>query len=592
MLLLAILLLFIYRAQALNCEKSFTYYEEYGQNSFNVSCSGITKGYEHILENITINNEISLTVADSTIENATANLFRNVHNIKILHIFNSTFEFDRKLKIFEKLVKLESLLVEDTHFQVESVTLEGLNSLKRLELRNNGLSTVGKGGFASLTNLERLEIVNNHVQVVEELQLCELKKLKHLILRSNLIRNLRSFSFSCLQRSSKQPHFSNQTGLESTFYKLSTLSYDLVELDLSLNQILDLGYSLDNLDRLRQLNLGYNKLVGVKSSGFKSLSRLQKLNLTHNELRIFDSKLFLDKAQLSSVDLSYNYLTTFTASDVPQLQLLDLGYNKITSISLRNITNLQKLNLRCNEISSLNFDNFQKVTSLKALNLAGNKLNLTSGGLFQNLEGLRYLSLSNNSLKNVPDQVFLGLTYLRYLDLSSNQIETLDINTFHDLANLEVLNLSDNSIKSLSYQTIQPLKNLRSLDLGSNQLMFIEYDKILSNLPSLSNINIKSNQFTCGDLGKIISYLKLKSIVYTRSEHLENLSQNVAGIPCSTAVKHMLVSARPERGALFNFGMFMVAVLGSVITGIVSYRFYIYLKRRRYRADEFELVLE
>ncbi|XP_066256020.1 toll-like receptor Tollo isoform X1 [Euwallacea similis] len=594
-----LLLSFVKLTWTLNCDKTFSYYEEYGQNSFNVSCSGITKGYEYFLEDITINNEISLTVADSVLEGITSTIFKNVKNIKILHIYNSTFEFDRNLAIFEKLLKLEKLLVEDTHFEVENVTLRGLNHLKRLELRNNGLSSIDPGGFKELESLESLEIVENHVKVIGDLQLCELNKLKRLSLRQNLISTLKSVYFSCAKNSrpldiSVNSQSTSPLISESTYYNWGTIQYDLSELDLSCNQIVDLNFALESLGKLRVLNLGHNQLVSLKTPNLRSLFRLQKLNLTSNELRIFDSRIFANKTQLTIVDLSFNVLSKISASYSPQLKFLDLSFNNISDISFSNLPSLEKLNLRSNKIRNWASQGFLSVPSLSILNLAENHIELNQN-LFTDLEGLEQLSLMSNALNHIPELTFSNLKNLKVLDLSQNVIESMDVQTFHNLENLEVLNLSDNAIESLSYKIIEPLKNLRSLDIGANKLIYIEYELILSKLPSLSNINIKSNQLTCDDLGRIIMFLKQKHIVYTQSEHIENLNQNVAGIPCRSAVKNMLVSddsTSSSRGALFNFGMFMVATLGSIITGIVCYRFYIYLKRRRYRADEFELVLE
>lgn len=543
-----------------------------------------------------------MTVADSVLENITPNIFKNVKNIKILNVFNCSFEFDRQLAIFNKLEKLETLAIQNTHFEVENVTLQGLRNLKRLELFNNSLSSIEKDGLNDLVNLEKLEIVNNHVMHLEELRLCELKKLKYLRVKNNMLTSLKSFYFFCLRnRQSIDFSINSQPALpniyQASFFNITTVAYDLIELDLSFNQIVDLGYSLEDLEELRILNFGYNKLVSIKFVHFKSLIKLQKLNLTNNELRSIDNRVFINKTQLNSVDLSHNFLTTFVVSNISQLQYLDLAHNNISTISFKNLKNLKKLNLMINRLTKLEANAFQEVPNLIYLNLAGNNLDLTLG-LFKNMQVLKYLYLSNNSLNSIPEKVFLGLKNLRVLDLSFNHLEIINKNTFHDLENLEILNLSSNAIESLSYLAVEPLKNLRYLDIAANKLSYIEYDVILSKLPVLSNMNIKSNQLTCDNLGKIIAFLKEHHILYTNSEHLDanKLNQNVAGIPCRAATANRLlvaVESEPKRNVtLFNFGIFVIVVLVSILTAIVTYRFYIYLKRRRYRADEFELVLE
>ncbi|KAH1003486.1 hypothetical protein HUJ04_003406 [Dendroctonus ponderosae] len=586
---------------SLDCEKIFTYYEEYGQNSFNVTCNGITKGYEHILENITINNEISLTVSNSVLDGISSNIFKNVRNIKILNLFNSTVVFDGKLAIFEKLEKLETLIIQDVPFQIGNNTLQGLDKLKRLELSNNGISAINQDGLKHLTNLERLSLTDNHVKTIADLQLCDLRKLKYLNLRRNLLKSLTTFYFFCSKHAKPLETNANSVNIQPnkpplSYISIRSTSYDLVELDLSFNQIVDLANSLENLQKLRVLNVGFNNMVSVSSLSLKQLYMLQKLNFTHNQLRAFDAKTLSGQKQLSEVDLSHNNLEAFEISGLSQLQYLDLEHNKITAVSIGNLSGLTTLNLAGNQLETLTNESLHDVPKLAFLDLAGNHLNLRQNrAIFTNLSTLSYLYLNNNSITELSVATLQGLKRLRALDLSANRLSHLQLDTFADLVNLETLNLSKNSIESLLYPVMKPLENLRTLDVGSNKLLHIEYDVILSNLPRLSNINIKSNQLTCEDLGKIINFLKQKHIVYTSSEHLENLNQNVAGIPCKPEAKNLPIAAEAKpRGnsVLYSFGVFLVVSFSAVLTGIATYRFYIYLKRRRYRADEFELVLE
>ncbi|KAL1516520.1 hypothetical protein ABEB36_000427 [Hypothenemus hampei] len=576
---------------SLNCDKTFTYYEEYNQNSFNVTCKGITKGYEHILENITINNEISLSIINSTLDNVTPSIFKNVKNIRILNLIDCVFNFDRNQAIFDKLHKLQRLRVQNTALEIENATFRGLAALKRLELRNNSVSIIEEGTFKETPNIERLDIVDNQVESIEDLSLCELKKLKFLNLEHNNIRNLKTFNFFCWKNSSIGVHINNQpTRAPSIHFNVASISYELVELDLGHNQILDLGYSFENLEKLRTLNIGFNRLNNLKYINLKWLFRLQKLNLTNNQLKIFDNRVFFNKSQLTEVDLSFNELNNFEASNVPQLQLLDLSFNNLSGLSLKNLTALNRLNIRCNQLTGFVVD----VPNLLELNLAGNRFNITEQ-TFKNLFTLRFVSLQNNSISYIPDKTFHGLRMLKHLDLSSNNIQKLTPETFHDLDNLETLKLSDNSLKTLNYLTVEPLSNLRNLDVAANKLIYIEYDVILSKLPNLNNINIKSNQLACEDLEKIIAFLKQRKIDYTSNEerHPENLNENVAGIPCHSVVAKLEGKLMATgHGALFNLGILVMVVLALVVTGIISYRFHIYLKRRRYRADEFELVDE
>ncbi|CAG9763324.1 unnamed protein product [Ceutorhynchus assimilis] len=572
----------------LNCDKSFTFYEDYGQNSFNVTCEGITKGYEHILENITINNEISLTIIDSILENVTPNIFKNVKNIKILNIFNCSLTFNKELSIFNKLEKLEVLNIRDTSFEIENATLTGLNNLKKLQLMNNSLSTIAQQGFNYLNNLEKLDLINNKIEKVDDLQLCNLRKLKVLDLSRNKISKLSNFfcptSEQTLGFNINSELTSPILGDITNYYNITSVTNDLIDLDLSHNQIVDLGYALDEMVKLKYLDLGFNKLTNIKLISLKSLVKLQKLHLNNNKLRVFNGNLFSNKSVLNFVDLSFNYLKQFVCSNIVQLRDLDLSFNNLTRVLLNDLPQLQEVDLKFNYLQSDLV--FQKVPNLISVNLASNHLN--NLGFLKNITNLRNLSLRNNSLNNLPDKVFAGLHELKNLDLSFNNIQNA---SFFDLNNLEILNLSYNNIESLSYDLLEPLKSLRVLDLASNKLVFIEYDVILSKLPTLNNINIKFNQLTCDNLTKFIQYLKQRHIIYTNSENvaLDNLSQNVAGIPCRFAV---ISNIKQKNSVLYNLGICLIVGFVAILTSIVCYRFYIYMKRRRYRPDEFELVVD
>ncbi|KAF7269746.1 hypothetical protein GWI33_017264 [Rhynchophorus ferrugineus] len=591
----------IFPGLSLYCDKAFTYYEEYGQNSFNVTCKDITKETEHVLENININNEISLTVLNSTLESVTPSLFRNVRNIKILNIIDSHFTYDIRLAIFNKLGKLESLTIKNTTFLLANFTLYGLDNLKHFQFSYDNLSSISKHSLKHLNNLERLELYNNQIKNLRDVPLCGLRKLKILDLSQNVLTDLDEFFFQCdgeqeqiklqLNDSVSRPNI-----YRTSFYNISGHSVDISELDLSQNSIRTLGESLEKLEKLRFLDLSFNELTKVNNLHFATLSRLEKLVLKHNQLQHFQASIFENKTQLRVVDVSYNDLNEITVFNVPRLQYLNVGYNSLVTVILRNLPNLREVHLNDNNFAEISPDDFESLPNLFTINLSGNKLFIIDR-LFRNIPTVRYLDLSRNAISNLSGNTFNNLTDLRTLDLANNALTSLNGDPFLSLEYLEVLNLSSNALESLSYFSLEPLQSLRTLDVSSNKLKFIEYDVILSRLPGLNNINIKYNLLTCENLSKLIVFLRKRHIGYTHTEYLdlENINQNIAGIPCRSVNKNLIVEVNSVGGgsaALFTFGVTMIIILVSVVTGITSYKFYVYLKRRNYRADEFELVDE
>ncbi|XP_060520592.1 toll-like receptor 7 isoform X2 [Cylas formicarius] len=583
---------------SLNCDKEFTYFETYGQNGFNVTCNGITKGYEHILENITIYNEISLTITNSTLENITPNIFRRVDNIKSLAIVNSELKFDPKHEIFSYLRKIESLQIKNTKLSITNATMRKLVTLKYLVLRNNNLESVDEGGLQDLEALEKMELTENNVANVDDLHLCDLKSLKTLNLRGNVISTLKLFYFMCRKTGNALDFTINDNNFvpfvnKGSYFNITDSNFDLVDIDLSFNQILDIGHALEGLIKLKYLNLANNQLSRIKFVSFKTADKLERLNLKNNQITAIEPQVFLNKTYLKVLDISHNRLTSYVVSNMPKLEILNLEYNSLINVSLQNMGKLKTLNLAYNALRNITLM-FRKVPNLTSINLCGNQVHLRKN-YFKEVPNLEELSLNNNSLRELQSELFSGLKKLRILDLSRNNLVWIGNNVFNDLENLESLNISYNDIENLPYSVVEPLKTLEVLDISSNKIKFIEYDLIISKIPTLSIVYIKENPLTCDVLAKIIAFLKKRRISFTVTEALEFEAENIAGIPCTDSVDSgavVTVHTKSSPSGLFNFGVSLLTIFVALLSAIVTYRAYIYLKRRQYRADEFELVDE
>lgn len=598
------MLLLVGVSGTLHCDKEFDYYDNYG-NGFDITCQGLTKEHVHLLENITITNEIKLTIENATLTNVSSKIFHNVHNLRYIYLKNSTFTFPRMESIFSLLRRLEHLTIINTEFYINKYTFVGLSRLKELILDNNNLEDVEIGSFQNLPSLNYLQITNNRISNMKNLPLCELQDLRGLNLSRNFISDLREVHFYC-RKSEKTVDFNlnNEDYIldvkRRDYFSVSDNSFKLTLLDLSHNNISKIEFSLADLTNLKVLNLEGNGLVGVKRKELNSLGNIEKIYLTNNSLSSIEDGVFSNQKYLRYLDVSNNKLNYFSLNNTPMLDHINLANNLLDARSLYNINNtksLKTLILSSNKIVDVDPYTFRKFSALEALSLGDNNVTLKDH-LFEGLFNLEHLSLRNNSIERLPSLLFRNLTNLRSLDLSFNKIKYFTSNdTFNGLGNLETLNISYNSLQELNYAVLEPLKKLSVLDIAGNQLHYIQYDLIISDLPLLTVLNIKSNYLSCGVLYKIIKFLKRKSITYTINEQFEYEQENVAGIYCDTEKSTVSESLKnsgmsSESYTLLVLGVAVGLILGVIVITVALFRIYLFLKRRNYRVDEFELIDE
>lgn len=583
--------------EALHCDKEYNQIESFYERGYDITCQGLTNNFTHLLQELEVTNEISLKMENCNLTEVSPNLFHNVEHIKHFYLENSTFSYKKSESVFKLLENLEDLKIISTKFEVTKNSLSNLKRLKELTLVKNELSFIEKGAFNDLKSLKELHITENHLKDLNNVPLCELKMLTTLNFSKNEIQDL-GHNLYCqnIQRNSliinnKPPPLNSSTIISFPS------SLDLYEIDLSHNNIKDLSTSFAFLKSLRIVKLQGNKLNRLNNSHFTFLEYLENLRVDNNALTFIEGNVFKDKQFLELLDLSNNELFFLNMKDLKSVKYLNLANNRlqIDSILSININNtLEILILDNNNVTEMKPNTFKKYLNLKTLRLSGNKMELSSfclNGLFS----LRKLYIINNSIKKIPKEVFKDLLNLTLLDLSQNNLTILDHNeTFSSLRQLEVLNLSRNSLTSLSYALVEPLKNLVVLDISYNKLRDIDYDVILTNLPLLSILDIKFNMLSCELLSKIIKYLQTRGVTYTVQDKIDLDKVNVGGIYCNNEKVTNKAVSEPisQKSVMFNVTLGLIVVLILVILCIVIFKVHVYLKRRKYRADEFELIDE
>ncbi|CAG9859594.1 unnamed protein product [Phyllotreta striolata] len=567
---------------AIHCDKEYNQIESFYERGYDITCQGLAGNFTRLLQELDVTNEISLRMENCTLPSATSQLFRNVRRIKHLHLENSTFGYSEEEPVFRLLDRLEDLRVVNTKFKVTKSALANLRSLKVLTLVNNDLDSVEEGSFADLAKLVELHVAENRLVDLNNVPLCELKALTSLNVSRNNIGDLNKVLL-CDRNS-------NASGYQS--------SIELYQIDLSYNKIQDLSTSFAFLKFLRNVNVRGNRLKSLNNSYFTYLDYLESLRADNNSIKIVENDVFKGKQFLERLDLSKNQIEYINLKDLKSVKYLNLAHNKINiaTVLTININNtVEELFLDRNNIKEIEPNAFIKYHKLKHLHLFRNKIKLKSLS-FNGLINLKKLYINSNCIKYLPKGVFKDLYNLTLLDLSQNNLTVLEFNdTFASLRHLEVLNLSKNSLENLRYDLLEPLKDLVVLDISHNKLHYIEYDVILTNLPLLSSLDIKYNILSCELLSKIIKYLQTKGVSYTIQDKIDLDKINVGGIYCTNEKignNSVIVTHVPNRSVIFDVTLSLIIVLILVVLSIVAFRVHIYLKRRKYRADEFELIDE
>ncbi|XP_062167101.1 receptor like protein 22-like [Alnus glutinosa] len=382
-------------------------------------------------------------------------------------------------------------------------TLLKLQSLSIIRLDNNNLSTPIPEFFTNFTKLTSLRLSSSgligtfprkifQVPTLENIDLSNNvllhgplpdfppnESLRTLVLSSTSLSGTLSDSIGNLTKLSRMD-LSNCNFSGSMPRSLSKLT-QLIYLDMSSNNFTGSIPSLRMAQKLTQINLSHNDLIGhITSTHWEELLNLVSLDLRYNSLNGSIPASLFSLPLLQKLDLS-NSQFSGQLNEIPNvsshlLDTLDLSNNNLEGpipVSVFELRRLKILSLSSNNFNgSLQLNMIQQLRNLSHLDLSYNRLwieyNRTNSSL-SSFPQLTILKLASSRLKKFPD--FLrNQSKLTYLDLSDNQIDGDIPNWIWKPSNLHYLNLSFNHLVTLE----GPFSNLPSLsvlDLRSNQLL-------------------------------------------------------------------------------------------------------------------------
>ena len=208
----------------------------------------------------------------------------------------------------------------------------------------------------------------------------------------------------------------------------------------------------DEGERVVDLYLSVNNLMGVIPEEIGDLNKLSVLNLNANQLTGEIPSSIGNIENLINLYLCWNQLTGSIPPELGKLSNLKICYlddNQLTGcipIEFGNLLNLEELDLQNNQLNGNIPESFGNLSNLVSLNLQNNQLNGSIPESFGNLSNLKYCYLYDNQLSGGIPVSFGNLSNLEYCYLSSNQLTGTIPETLANLTKLSVMNFSDNML--------------------------------------------------------------------------------------------------------------------------------------------------
>ncbi|XP_072763691.1 lumican [Anoplolepis gracilipes] len=349
--------------------------------------------YKNNLENI-------YTILDNVPNLSCLNLSHNEINIYngnvIRHLHLKTLDLSYQ-KISE-VKDLEADINEVYNYVIFNSTGMILPDLQYLDLSGNDISALMWNFNVSFPQLKQLDLININADILEPMFFDKIpRSLRVLHLENNHIYNL------TLQ------NMAEVTALyldgNSYLQIINIVSKKLKILSLSNCANLIEGHGIFDVPYLEQLDLSMNNFETVSTISFTAFPSLRILLMDYNKLP--EIPLLNELPKLNELSLNFNRIK-YIRSDIfayfPSLKKLSLRGNKIVHIdkdSFFGLNSLEYLNLSENKLKALPYNWAVSLINLQYLNVNSNQLTNILNVAIRNIGSLQYLSVKNNLFTKV-----------------------------------------------------------------------------------------------------------------------------------------------------------------------------------------------
>jgi len=473
-----------------------------------------------------------LDLSRNYLEGSIPSQLGNLSNLQFLDLNHNDLEGSIPSQL-GKLTNLQELYIERMYVD-SALTIDNVDHSGGQWLSN--LTPLTHLHMLSISNLNKS---NSWLQMVGKLPKLRELKLRNFGLSDHFIHSLSHSKFNFSTSLSILDLSLNNFVSSLIFQWVSNISSNLVELDLSGNQMVDpkSNHFSYRLPKLRELILSDNKFtsfiifqwVSNISSNLVELdlsnnlmedpplyghvivmkNSLEILDLSNNRLKGGVFKLFMNVCTLRSLNLFLNKITQDLQTILHNLssgcvrnslQVLDLSYNGITGTlpDLSAFTSLKTLALSNNKLSGKIPEGGSLPCKLENLYIASNTLEgVIPKSFWMNACKLKSLDLSNNRFSGELQVLIQYLSKcarysLQQLYLSSNQINgTLpDLSTF---SFLEIFDISENKLNGKIFEDIRFPTKLRTLQMSSNSMNGVISEFYFSGMSMLKELDLSHN---------------------------------------------------------------------------------------------------
>jgi len=243
-------------------------------------------------------------------------------------------------------------------------------------------------------------------------------------------------------------------------------------------------------NRVIEINLANNNLVGVLPTQIGDLDTLKVLHLNSNQISGSIPNEVGNLTDLRNINFDFNQFSGNIPVELGSLtNLTDLSFwdNQLSGtipVELGNLTNLEIFSLEYNQLTGTIPAEFANLTAMRSFWLNNNQLTGDVPDIFSSMPALYYCSISDNQLTGAVD--FPNNPDLNGLWLYNNQLTSINTNSNTQLGNLYCqnnliteLDLTQNT--QLRHFTCNDNPQLSSLDLRNANNTNISYFKAQNN---------------------------------------------------------------------------------------------------------------
>nr|XP_006630171.1 PREDICTED: toll-like receptor 3 isoform X1 [Lepisosteus oculatus] len=420
--------------------------------------------------------------------------------------------------MLQNCTHLTELYLASNRLKLKGEPFKCLQSLKRLDVSRNDLTSAKLGTHPQLLNLEELILSGNAISVLkaDDFSYLSNASLKILKLSALPLKKFEPGCFQCIGRLSVLVMDGSKLGhplmaklcSELSETKIRSLSLQ----DTSLLTLLNTTFKGLQSTNLTSMDLSKNEIPAVQRSSFQWLHSLENLSLAENNFKRFTKDMFIGLGSLKFLNLtkslkkhkssSYPVIDDFAFQNLLNLEFLAMESNAFREITGNTFTGLKSLKYLSLSHSYFNLKTVTNVTfsslaqsPLKILDLTKTGISYLDVGAFFWLRNLSKVYMGQNKISQVlGGREFEGLNNIEEIFLSYNKKITLTPSSFNYTRTLRTLMLGSNLIDSLDLHPcpFQPLGNLTVLDLSNNNLANINAG-LFSGLHDLKILKLQHN---------------------------------------------------------------------------------------------------